>query len=591
MKTNVYFQGIQEQIIKHINKAEYEIIIAVAWFTDPVIINALYSKIKKDRIDVRILIYDDKINKKDWFFRLYNSGAKIRFSESMMHNKFCIIDTYTVINGSYNWTQKANHNNENIQISYDNEVLSSAFIKEFNRLFSRATSYEHYIIRYENARDKILYHLNSFLPQYKQLFKKPDKFPCFIVLHNSGFWIQEDKKINLVLGRRKGEEYIYILIKNEFCWNSIIEELFMLFVESTLRVPRYFTKEERAKEYSKISEKIKGIEDFINNPISMYNESICSKLLLNVYGVNKEHISDNEFTINSLICHYIYLEHKEKFIATKLNLDKNCRIKGDEKDDLIGFINLDGVLEKTITNNIDHIIEKDNEYLFDKYTGIIYILDNYFTEIKIPRSYIPDSLICNHIIIKKPKPYSGNKSWYYNIMDYSGKLYFINDNKYEEHYYHHFCDYIVKNNDLVEFKWDGCNANVTIDLRTGTILDPSNILDKQKEEITQIQRDIERDIERNSQRNNCYIATMVYKDIYHPKVCILRTFRDRTLINYKIGRLFISYYYKHSPSWVEFLRDKKIINSIIKFILNRLVFMICFLYRTNYNSIRNNTNK
>ena len=108
-------------------------------------------------------------------------------------------------------------------------------------------------------------------------------------------------------------------------------------------------------------------------------------------------------------------------------------------------------------------------------------------------------------------------------MDYSGKLYFINDNKYEEHYYHHFCDYIVKNNDLVEFKWDGCNANVTIDLRTGTILDPSNILDKQKEEITQIQRDIERDIERNSQRNNCYIATMVYKDIYHPKVCILST--------------------------------------------------------------------
>lgn len=80
----------------------------------------------------------------------------------------------------------------------------------------------------------------------------------------------------------------------------------------------------------------------------MYNESICSKLLLNVYGVNKEHISDNEFTINSLICHYIYLEHKEKFIATKLNLDKNCRIKGDEKDDLIGFINLDGVLEKLL---------------------------------------------------------------------------------------------------------------------------------------------------------------------------------------------------------------------------------------------------
>ena len=577
MKTNVFFDGIQEQIIKHINVAKREIIIAVAWFTDPVIISALCSKIKRDRIDVKILIYKDKINKKDLYLRLYNNGAEVKFSEIMMHNKFCVIDKFIVVNGSYNWTQKANHNNENIQISYDNEVLSSAFVKEFNRLFSRATNYKHYIIQYDNARTKILYHLKSFLPQYKQLFKKPDKYPCFIVFHNSD--IEKKGGVILRLGVGEIENYIYILIKNEFCWNSIVEELFMFLVENRfLKMPSCYSKEECAEEYSKMSEEIKGIENkFLINKghIRIYNQSICSKLLFNIYRVNKKYISDDEFIVNGLICHYIYWERKEKFVAVKLNLDERGFVRYD-KNTLIGLVNMDGVLEKTIIDG--RFVEKENEYLFNESARIIYVFDNCLTEVSIPNGYIPDFLICNHIVLKKSRYYGGVC---YNIMNYSGELYFINDESYNC-----FCDYVVKNEYLIEFKWSGYNANITIDLRTNTMLDPSNVLGDQKREIIQKRRDIERE----KRGNNCYIATMVYKDINHPNVCILRAFRDRTLINYKIGRFLISYYYKYSPSWVEFLRDKKMINSIIKFVLNRFVFIICLLYRMNFNSVENSIN-
>ena len=53
----------------------------------------------------------------------------------------------------------------------------------------------------------------------------------------------------------------------------------------------------------------------------------------------------------------------------------------------------------------------------------------------------------------------------------------------------------------------------------------------------------------------CYIATMVYEDINHPKVELLRQFRDDVLNKYFLGRNFIKYYYKYSPRVVEKLKN------------------------------------
>jgi hypothetical protein len=50
-----------------------------------------------------------------------------------MHNKFCVIDEQTVINGSYNWTNKAEYNYESITIIHDKE-LAFQFVDEFRAI-------------------------------------------------------------------------------------------------------------------------------------------------------------------------------------------------------------------------------------------------------------------------------------------------------------------------------------------------------------------------------------------------------------------------------------------------------------------------
>ena len=71
----------------------------------------------------------------------------------------------------------------------------------------------------------------------------------------------------------------------------------------------------------------------------------------------------------------------------------------------------------------------------------------------------------------------------------------------------------------------------------------------------------------------CYIATMVYGDYNHPQVIALRGFRDNTLQNSILGRAFIRFYYRNSPSWVEKMQGKKTINSIIRTILDKFIIL------------------
>jgi len=62
----------------------------------------------------------------------------------------------------------------------------------------------------------------------------------------------------------------------------------------------------------------------------------------------------------------------------------------------------------------------------------------------------------------------------------------------------------------------------------------------------------------------CYIATMAYGDYDHPQVMELRRFRDGFLSKTIVGRRFIKFYYKYSPSLVEKLKNKQSINLIIR---------------------------
>lgn len=65
-------------------------------------------------------------------------------------------------------------------------------------------------------------------------------------------------------------------------------------------------------------------------------------------------------------------------------------------------------------------------------------------------------------------------------------------------------------------------------------------------------------------KGGCYIATMAYGDYNHPQVLELRKFRDDFLSKTILGRRFISFYYKYSPTLVERLKNKQAINLIIR---------------------------
>lgn len=69
----------------------------------------------------------------------------------------------------------------------------------------------------------------------------------------------------------------------------------------------------------------------------------------------------------------------------------------------------------------------------------------------------------------------------------------------------------------------------------------------------------------------CYIATMVYGDYDHPKVMVLRQYRDEHLLKSFLGRCFVRVYYYLSPKAVRVLHDKKRINDGIRSWLDRLI--------------------
>lgn len=139
MTTQAYFEEIQPQIAKELKASKQSIYVAVAWFTDSELYQILCEK-ARNGINVQILILNDEINAGQFgldFNALRNLGAQVNLignRDEMMHNKFCVIDSSTVITGSYNWTRKAKVNDENITITKVSVELASDFIEEFNRL-------------------------------------------------------------------------------------------------------------------------------------------------------------------------------------------------------------------------------------------------------------------------------------------------------------------------------------------------------------------------------------------------------------------------------------------------------------------------
>jgi hypothetical protein len=133
------FENIADRIEQEIKGAQHSIFIAVAWFTNKNIFEALLEKAKSG-CAISLIISNDRINENssiDYNKLIFGSSKVYKIGNGegeLMHNKFCVIDYSTVITGSYNWSYKAESNFENIIITSNDTTLAEQFISEFNNI-------------------------------------------------------------------------------------------------------------------------------------------------------------------------------------------------------------------------------------------------------------------------------------------------------------------------------------------------------------------------------------------------------------------------------------------------------------------------
>ena len=132
-----YFEDIEMNITAELMKAQSSINVAVAWFTNKRLLDILLFK-QKNGIKVSVLVHDDKINRTLDFSILQKLGgyvAFVSFNKSLMHLKFCIIDSNILILGCYNWTWKAeNVNHEQISIIEGDNAEILKFQNKFDEI-------------------------------------------------------------------------------------------------------------------------------------------------------------------------------------------------------------------------------------------------------------------------------------------------------------------------------------------------------------------------------------------------------------------------------------------------------------------------
>lgn len=113
------------ELMAALNNAEHSIHIAVAWFSNYKIANALIAARKKGRDVKMILSYDERNFLSNTYNLLSLEYHDIELwgyaaDDGLMHNKFCVIDERYTLNGSFNWTYGADYGaQENIVIADD----------------------------------------------------------------------------------------------------------------------------------------------------------------------------------------------------------------------------------------------------------------------------------------------------------------------------------------------------------------------------------------------------------------------------------------------------------------------------------------
>lgn len=589
MKQEVHFKNIQSTISELLDTAEFDVKIAVAWFTDKHLISKL-KKLAKAGVEVTIIIYDDKINNKDLFEELYNLNCKVYLSRKLMHNKFCIIDNNIVINGSYNWTYSAHSNNENITVTYSNKTFTEDFVKEFNKLHIKCNTIDSHFADYFKSAKIVEQLIEDRMEEIK--VKKSyyyGVYPFFYKVERGVFFVDNDDFFKRLISLNELKKMIdfeslnkkfkaQISIRNEGLHNYY-KDIF----------------------YHNIAD-----IEFDNDNMAPFSEE--SHLAINQYGSdfkvfiidrdNKKSSAERIFNlrINEFFVHVRffqkYKEPKEEWhlfyskeLESLFEINKNdykildsIIILNEKKYNGVKFFNIIDFNGKRI-NDIDYI------------------------DCKILENSIELKLLPSHRFnIEKGYDWSvfNEKDYRIDIFDFNGKLlsskcFYDDTNRYQNLIVNIYRD------DLKRFEDKYCHLNkqeinvqlyflellIIYDYMGNGFRNFSTVFNKNPISLLKcVEYEIKNDNKLYSNAKSkhiviktesepfCYIATLAYEDINHPKVQNFRDYRDDYLTKTALGNLFIKYYYKYSPSVVRALEPYKRINKLIRLGLDILNYFI-----------------
>jgi len=270
MISKAYFNNIQKVILEKLDSAEQSIFVAVAWLTDPIIFQKICKK-AEEGVKTELLLVLDKINSEQTSFNhkdLELYGGKVYFipadiNGSIMHHKFCVIDSNTVITGSYNWSRKAQRNDENIVVSDDAAELAQQFTLEFQSIKKRIIADDYETIQYD----------------YNLIIKRLELIKIYVTLAENKSIFDQIKILNSI---------------------PLPNEVFVIFEQ--LEKKHFF-------------EAVKNIEIFIRakNQLSIFedNEIFGLQLEINYLGVQLNALENELLELEQLVNEFIVRHTKE----------------------------------------------------------------------------------------------------------------------------------------------------------------------------------------------------------------------------------------------------------------------------------------
>lgn len=309
---NCYFQDIEHHITHQIRNAKSRLLICVAWFTNETIGAEI---IKKKNIDVEIVIDDNEINRNcDNLKRLKAVNYEVTFIKDLnkhyylMHNKFCVIDNYIVITGSYNWTKKANTNDENISIVSDKSI-AACYSQEFRRIKDLVFPSENISMTEIEAEEITTSIYKGLLETLKTHINKGELNAGLIV-----YWT-DDKILNK------------IRVINERVRNALHKKVGTLGVYSELIKTHGIDFKTLSTESEKVQARDdfnkKGLDEFefyINQQFSFFKIKSIKKLQDNYTKLLASYMED-KVKLTKVYNVFIYLNTEKLKIANDLNLN------------------------------------------------------------------------------------------------------------------------------------------------------------------------------------------------------------------------------------------------------------------------------